>query len=512
MPAITRRTLLQTLAASSAAASQAPTLPPAAPELAIITKLGPDHRLLQSFVSQAIERGIDFEHGPNRFLLSSLPESLAGYRAILLDAPALAQTLADPASRARLDQFVSAGGFHGLIENPLEGELLAQTNTSMLFDLVTSARLEHTIVHAGLTLRNPHARRRQIDYPEPNIADEIKAELLHRIASSTRWNEYTLHDWKAAQALIRLGGHDSVKAALIASIRAASARIPEPDFADVAAGFFATAWLLDQTGDRAPFDKTLAYLDLILKLRPRCDGVITRSGFTDDPLSQRRRASHHDEGMNRQHTIWCEDLHFYGPPLAAATRITGDPRYLAEAMRVFDYIAAHHVQPNGLMVHATHEGRQVSKAWTRAQTHALYGMLYTVEELPATSPEARRILAFAARLGAALARFQDSESGLWRNLVDSPEARLESSGSVGIFSVFSRAINEGWLPRAGFEPMLRRAWQGLHSLYWRKGLAANCRGTLPGATAAFYLSRPQGWAWMPQFTLALAEKRRLWKS
>ena len=71
------------------------------------------------------------------------------------------------------------------------------------------------------------------------------------------------------------------------------------------------------------------------------------------------------------------------------------------------------------------------------------------------------------------------------------------------------AIREGWVDRASFEPMVLKAWQGLKQLYWRGGMAANCRGSAYGHEDAYYLERPQGWAKMPHMILAATEVQRL---
>jgi hypothetical protein len=57
--------------------------------------------------------------------------------------------------------------------------------------------------------------------------------------------------------------------------------------------------------------------------------------------------------------------------------------------------------------------------------------------------------------------------------------------------------------------MVRRAWEGLKQLYWRGGMAANCRGSAYGLDDAYYLERPQGWAKMPHMLLAATEMARL---
>lgn len=509
-----RRDLVLTLAASAGTAAQETASRTGAssanggPEVAVVTRLGAGHRLLQSLVSQLIEQGVHFQPGPGRALLSETPDTLASYRAILYDGPAYDQAFADPATVRRLEDFVRNGGYLACVEDPVEGPV--RTNPNLLIDLMTSHHVHQAIVHAGLAQRSPELAREQAAYPDHKMLAEMKAALLKRLGAMSSWNEYTLHDWKAALALLRTGKHSEVRGVLIDSIRSTARRMPVARNSDAVGGYFAAGWLAAQTGERQALDQARENLDVLVRYRPRQRGAITRSGYLDDPLGVRRAPGRNDDTSVRRHAFWTEDLHFYGPAFSAVGRVTGESKYTDEAIKVFEHIARHHIRPDGLIAHCTYQGRQVSGAWIRGQTHALYGMLYMLEELPAASVQARRILEVLARVGKALPAFQDKETGLWRNLVDEPRSRLESSGSVGIFTVFARCVNEGWLPRAAFEPMLKNAWRGLKLFYWRSGMAANCRGTAVGADAAYYLARPQGWAWMPQLVQAIVERDRLW--
>jgi hypothetical protein len=60
--------------------------------------------------------------------------------------------------------------------------------------------------------------------------------------------------------------------------------------------------------------------------------------------------------------------------------------------------------------------------------------------------------------------------------------------------------------------MVRRAWEGVKTRYWRGRVAGYCRGTAGGVDDADYLARPQGGtsaASTPQMLLALLEVQRL---
>jgi len=243
-------------------------------------------------------------------------------------------------------------------------------------------------------------------------------------------------------------------------------------------------------------------------------GVINFNGFATDPLGRNYTASRNlgdDWGfgtISQRLVNWNEALHMLCPSLAAMSRVTGDRRYLAEALHLIRHCARYHVGENGLLFHASREGRPITGRWGRGHTHALYGALYTLEEMDPQDPERETILDFLRRVGCGLRGFQDQRTGLWRNDVDVPQARLESSCTCGIVAVYGRCIRESWLARDEFLDMVLKGWDGLKRMYWRGGLCAQCRGTGVGPDS-YYLARPHGWQVVPQMVMAGVEIGRL---
>jgi len=245
-------------------------------------------------------------------------------------------------------------------------------------------------------------------------------------------------------------------------------------------------------------------------------GVLNWNGFMDDPLGLR---SAPDKGMSWEQptvamrsTNWNEALHMQCGPLAAIARATGNRRYLDEALRLIEHCGKYHLDPKDhLLFHATRAGRPASGKWGRGTTHALYGMLFTLEEMDAKDGARGGVIDVIDRLGEGLQKVQDAETGLWRNETSVSFARVESSCTAGIVYAYGRCLCEGWLPRAKYAPMVLRGWDGLKRMYWRKGLAAQCRGTAIGPTS-FYVSRPQGWGAVPQLLMAAMMVSRLKRS
>ena len=486
------------------------------PELAIVAQLGPDTRVMRSQVSQLLEHGIYFSIAPDGGVGTAIPEQLDGYKALLFDAAAYHAALDAPGSRGRLEAWMRRGGLIFRIDDPLEANgVRPGVNPDLFVDAVTSDCTHHMIVLAGLTVFHPEMKRRLLDRPDARMMDELKADLLDSLrAMGPHWGEYNLHYWKAAKALVDTGKHPEVRPALMASIEQSIPHIAPPNDFDRTAGFFGLAWLHDQTAQRRGLDQARAKLDEVIRRRPRMAGVLTGTGFLDDPLGSEftiddQASIYMDNTIVESHAINTDSLHMYSSALASISRVTGDRKYLAEALKLAAYIATYHVRPNGTLAHVTRSGEQVAAAWGRGQSHALYGALYLLEEMTPAHPQFRKIVAFIRRVGEGLRKYQDDRTGLWRNVVDNARARRESSCSIGITYVLARAILAGWVDRASFEPVVLKAWRGLKQLYWRRGMAANCRGSAYGYADSYYMERGQGWAKMPHMILAATEIERL---
>jgi hypothetical protein len=478
--------------------------------MAVVVGSDLDSLHLRSFVAQLIERGVYFTMDDQQRPLTRLPERLDDYRAVALDDAAARQALADPQARQRLERYARDVGVVFPIDDLSEatGSRVYRFNGSKVaIDMTMTARVFDIMAHAALTSPHPQAVQRQLDRDDRQIFAELKADVMRYLADPRpHWGEYHCHYWKTAVALAA-HGHEDVRQPLIDTIRQAGRKLGAPIHHDRIAGYFATVWLRDQTGEEGPMREATRMIDQLLARRPRHMGVVGGAGFTDDPLGlgpDTSIDSAFEWGIQRRFGVWTEFLHFHGPSFAAMTRATGDRRYLDEALRLIEFIRRYHLRPDGVLTHVTRDGKAVGGAWGRGQSHALYGLVYTLDELPPNDPARQPVIELISRVGHGLLPYQDGQSGLWRNLVDNPQARLETSSTVGIAYALSRGVREGWLDRATFEPVIRRAWRGLRQMYWRGGFCAQCRGTSTGDDW-YYLSRPQGWAVIPQAVMVMLQ-------
>ncbi len=471
------------------------------PELLLLTGIEPEHPLARSLASQLLEYGIFFEGLAEQEFPRRLPDDLSGYKAIAID-DVLIERLNDTEKKdlesAAAQCIVSCLPVASMLDLHRIGPMAKR-----IYDLHTVGHVLQTSIQAGLTRNHPQVARIQLGRDIKDSAGKARAGLMAYLTGTGAWHrgwhEHTLHYWMAAVRLLREGGDPELHEALTTSIRDTSKSMPVGLFQDQLGGLFGTVWLYEQTGESGPMERARACMDSILARRPRLDGIASGSGFTDDPLLLRvpeRGGGRYAGFTSRRELIFTEILHMMSASLAALSRGTGDEKYLDEALRLFRYIQAAHVDANGLICQCSHLGVPASANWSRGAGHALIGVSYLLDEMPADHPARAELLAFLQRAAAGLCRVQDPQTGLWRNVLDHAEARLESSGTSTFTHVFARALNEGWIEGDEIAGMVRLGARGLKRLVWRGGLSASCRGTALG-DPAYYIGRPQGWTAAP---------------
>ena len=190
--------------------------------------------------------------------------------------------------------------------------------------------------------------------------------------------------------------------------------------------------------------------------------------------------------------FWVNDMYMLPAVQLAAYRATGERRYLD---RTADLVVAYLdslQESNGLF----HHGLDAPYFWGRGNGWAAAGLSELLAELPATHPRRERILASYRRMMAALLRDQGSD-GLWRELIDHPEAWPETSSSAMFTFAFVAGVKNGWLPAGEYGPAARKAWLALVSYLDRDANLANvCAGTgiwqpSLGDGVEYYLNRPR---------------------
>ena len=162
------------------------------------------------------------------------------------------------------------------------------------------------------------------------------------------------------------------------------------------------------------------------------------------------------DGLTAEARYWVDDIYMISVVQVQAYRATGDTKYLDRAALVAAAYLDKLQQPNGLFYHA----EDSPFYWSRGNGWYAAGMAELLSALPENHPKRARILAGYRQMMAALLKHQ-SDSGLWRQLVDKPESWLETSGTGMFAYAMVTGVKHGWLDAETYGPAARKAWLGL---------------------------------------------------
>lgn len=202
------------------------------------------------------------------------------------------------------------------------------------------------------------------------------------------------------------------------------------------------------------------------------------------------------DGITHEARYWIDDMYMITLLQVQAYRATGDTKYLDRAAKTMAAYLAKLQQPNGLFFHAPDS----PFFWGRGNGWVAAGLSELLSELPADHPERKSIFAgYQKMMGALLAA--QAPDGMWRQLLDKPEAWDESS-ATGMFTfAFVTGVKHGWLDEKTYAPAARKAWLALVALIDSdSNVREVCVGTDKAHHAAgpdlkaqyeFYLGRPR---------------------
>jgi unsaturated rhamnogalacturonyl hydrolase len=162
------------------------------------------------------------------------------------------------------------------------------------------------------------------------------------------------------------------------------------------------------------------------------------------------------DGITAEARYWIDDMYMITAVEVQAYRATNDQKYLDRAALTMAAYLDKLQQPNGLFFHAADSPWY----WGRGNGWVAAGMAELLRSLPQNHPRRARILEGYQRMMASLLKYQ-GEDGLWRQLIDHPEAWAETS-STGMFTfAMVSGVKNGWLPPKVYGPAARKAWLGL---------------------------------------------------
>jgi unsaturated rhamnogalacturonyl hydrolase len=191
------------------------------------------------------------------------------------------------------------------------------------------------------------------------------------------------------------------------------------------------------------------------------------------------------EGLTNQSRFWIDDMYMITLVQVQAYRATGDAKYIDRAALEMAAYLDKLQQPNGLFYHAP----DVPFFWGRGNGWVAAGMTELLRSLPADHPQRARIMQGYRKMMESLLKYQ-TRDGMWRQLLDHPEAWPESSGTAMFTFAMITGVKEGWLDPKRYGKAARKGWLGLVSYLTPDGELKNvCEGTNKKNDLNYYLSR-----------------------
>ena len=191
------------------------------------------------------------------------------------------------------------------------------------------------------------------------------------------------------------------------------------------------------------------------------------------------------DGLSPETRLWVDDMYMLTMLQLEAYRATGDRKYLDRDAHEMVVYLDRLQQPNGLFYHAP----DVKYFWGRGDGWFAAGMAEMLRTLPANHPDRRRIMAGYKLMMAVLLKYQGAD-GMWRELIDHPEAWPESSSSAMFSFALITGVKHGWLDAATYAPAARRAWIAVVGYVDQNNdVTQVCTGTGKLDSMQYYLDR-----------------------
>jgi unsaturated rhamnogalacturonyl hydrolase len=193
------------------------------------------------------------------------------------------------------------------------------------------------------------------------------------------------------------------------------------------------------------------------------------------------------DGITREARYWIDDMYMITAVQVQAYRATGDSKYIDRAALAMAAYLDKLQQPNGLFYHAL----DTPFFWGRGNGWVAAGMAELLRSQPEKHPKRARIMEGYRKMMESLLKYQ-GEDGLWRQLIDKPEAWSETSGTGMFAFAMITGVKAGWLDAKTYGKAARAGWLGLVKNLDKDGNVANvCAGTNKLNDLNYYLTRPR---------------------
>jgi rhamnogalacturonyl hydrolase YesR len=295
-------------------------------------------------------------------------------------------------------------------------------------------------------------------------------------------------DWQLAHPVeINLRNNNLwARAAFYAGIMAAYSTVHDQTYFDQAMKWSAGRdWKLGErprhADDHAPAQ---TYLELyLLKKDP---AMIVQTRATVDAMLSTPRPG-------REDWWWCDALFMAPPVLARLYKATGDQKYLAFMNSMwwdttdflFDPEAKLYYRDKNYFGKLNPNGKKIF--WARGNGWVMGGTVRVLQYLPKNNRDRSRYINLLQTMAASVSRLQ-GEDGLWRpSLLDQTEVPVPETSSSGFFCyAMAWGINQGYLDKKTYLPVVKKAWKGLVGAVNSEGKLGNVQpiGAAPAQLTA----------------------------
>jgi rhamnogalacturonyl hydrolase YesR len=214
----------------------------------------------------------------------------------------------------------------------------------------------------------------------------------------------------------------------------------------------------------------------------------------------------HSEAEALKRWSWSDALFMAPATWLRLSRVTGDRRYRDYALREFwasndflyDPAERLYFRDSRFFDKRDEKGRKIF--WSRGNGWVIAGLAQMIEALPVGDVERRRLEDQFREFAGRVVELQKPD-GYWpSSLLASEDSMPESSGTALFTYGLAWGIGQGLLPRAEYEPAVRRGWQALNAalqpdgrLGWVQAAGdrpapATANGTQIYATGAYLLA------------------------
>ncbi|MDR0430573.1 MAG: glycoside hydrolase family 88 protein [Tannerellaceae bacterium] len=191
-------------------------------------------------------------------------------------------------------------------------------------------------------------------------------------------------------------------------------------------------------------------------------------------------------------TVWADDLYMSVPFLARMYKLTGEIKFMDEAIRQVVLFNKHLFdEKTGLMWHCYYDDLKVNGGtyWGRCNGWMMIATVDLLRYMPENHPQKKMILELLNRQIRNIAQYQ-SQSGLWHQVLNKEDSYPETSCTAMFTYSVAIAVNSGWIADR-YKTIAFAGWKGISTQITSEGAVTNiCMGTGIGDNIKFYFDRP----------------------